>query len=690
MINGKSPAKGREILSPAGDRESLIAAVRSGADAVYLGVKEFNARHSAENFELSELAETVRYCHIRGVKVYATLNILLQDREIPRAVEVARQMADSGVDAVIVADLGLAAALHRALPHLALHASTQMTVMSPSALLPLYRLGFSQVVLARELSREEIGEICREADRLGMKIEVFVHGALCMCLSGQCLLSAALGGRSGNRGRCAGPCRLPFSVPGGTGYDLSLKDLSLIPYLREMAEMGVFSFKIEGRMKRPEYVAAATAACVSSLKTGQVKSDLSQMLAGVFSRSGFTDGYYTSRTGREMFGHRTQEDEKMSEQVLGRLHEQYRREVGRVPVSLEFSARQGSPACLRISDGTHTVCREGEVPQPALKNPATEESVSQILKKLGTTPYVAEECRVRLQPGLFFKTSALAELRRQVCEELDRLRGQLPSLRPSGPLPTLPEPAVHSPRGFWLSLPDLSRLPKNLDRVAAVLLPIEEQGPLPEIAGKIPFYARLCRGVTREKEILPMLEKCRRMGFAAVVCENPAHFLLAEKAGMPMVTGMGIGCTNSFAAEQLRRMGAGAVLLSPELSSRQIREIRSSAETAVFAYGRLPLMIFKNCPVRNGKTCRQCQKGSGITDRKGVEFPIRCRAGFSELLNSRPVCLADKIGEIAADYPLLFFTDETARQVEEILEAYRNGQPLPGEFTRGMFQKGVL
>ena len=324
-----------EILSPVGSWEMLEAAVKSGADAVYLGAKDFSARRNAQNFTNEELKKAVEYCHIRGVKVYLTLNILIKDSELESAFELAKNAYNSGIDGIIVQDLGLAKVLHDYLPELPLHASTQMSVHSISALPILSRLGFTQVVVAREMSLEDLTEFCKEAKKYNITVEVFVHGALCMSVSGQCLLSAYLGSRSGNRGLCAGPCRLPFKADGGTGYDLSLKDLSLLEYIKELYEIGVRSFKIEGRMKRPEYVAAATYACKQALESGKVDCELSNTLQNVFSRSGFTSGYLENKLGKDMFGIRTKEDVISADKAFPLLHELYRKERKSVAVTLK-------------------------------------------------------------------------------------------------------------------------------------------------------------------------------------------------------------------------------------------------------------------------------------------------------------------------------------------------------------------
>ena len=311
-----------EILAPAGSPQALIAAVRSGADAVYLGIKGLNARRSAENFDDDQLKEAVAYCHKHNVKVHLTLNTLVSDGELEKAQEAVRLACESGVDAIIVQDIGLAELIHRNAPEMPLHASTQMSVQTAAGLKRLKKLGFTRAVLPRELSKEEIKKLCENSP---IELECFVHGALCMCVSGQCLFSAVLGSRSGNRGACAQPCRLPFGVENGTGHDLSLKDLSLIDYIAEMAEMGVCSFKIEGRMKRPEYVAAAVKACRNSVD-GVADNALRDDLRSVFSRSGFTDGYYRNKLGYDMFGIRRKDDVTAASGVLKKLEKLYEKE----------------------------------------------------------------------------------------------------------------------------------------------------------------------------------------------------------------------------------------------------------------------------------------------------------------------------------------------------------------------------
>ncbi len=370
-----------EILAPAGSPQALIAAVRSGADAVYLGIKNLNARRSAENFDDEQLKEAVAYCHKHNVKVHLTLNTLVSDGELEKAQEAVQLACEAGVDAIIVQDIGIAELIHRTAPDMPLHASTQMSVQTAAGLKRLKRLGFTRAVLPRELSKEEIKKLCENSP---VELECFVHGALCMCVSGQCLFSAVLGSRSGNRGACAQPCRLPFSVENGTGHDLSLKDLSLIDYISEMAEMGVCSFKIEGRMKRPEYVAAAVKACRNSVD-GVTDNALRDDLRSVFSRSGFTDGYYRNKLGYDMFGIRRKDDVTAASGVLKKLEKLYEKEQADTVVDFAFTALKGEPISLAARAGAKNVFIEGEVPQLAINKATTAEAVHNQLSKVGGT-----------------------------------------------------------------------------------------------------------------------------------------------------------------------------------------------------------------------------------------------------------------------------------------------------------------
>lgn len=311
-----------EVLAPVGNEEMLKAAVRSGADAVYFGAQSFNARRNADNFNYTQLNAAIKYCLSYSVKAYLTLNIFVKDEEISAAIRLTQQAADFGIDGIIISDIGLADILSKICPSLPLHASTQLTIYSVSALPHLKKLGIKRIVLARELSSNQIDEITSAARRLDIETEAFVHGALCMSMSGQCYLSAMLGSRSGNMGLCAGTCRLPFAASGGTGNDLSLKDLCLLKYVKDFSKAGVTSLKIEGWMKRPEYVAAAVAAYKASVQEMDFSMQ-QEALKNIFSRSGFTAGYFENKKGRDMFAIRTKEDVKAANSALSDIHELY-------------------------------------------------------------------------------------------------------------------------------------------------------------------------------------------------------------------------------------------------------------------------------------------------------------------------------------------------------------------------------
>ena len=679
-----------EVLSPAGSYESMVAAVRSGADAVYMGAKEFSARRNAENFDEKGLKEAVEFCRIRGVKVYLTLNIMLKDGELDNALAVVEHAYRCGVDGIIIADLGLAKMVHAVFPDLPLHASTQMTVHSPAALYELKTLGISRVVAAREMSRQALIKLCTTAKELDMEIEVFVHGALCMCVSGQCLLSSVIGGRSGNRGLCAGPCRLPFKVQGGTGYDLSLKDLSLYEYIGELSKMGVASLKIEGRMKRPEYIAAATYCCRKAVDEGMVPSDLSEILAKVFSRSGFTSGYYTSNLGVDMFGVRTEEDAVSSKDTYSYIHDIYRTERQNVGISITSVIRAGANISLEISDGKNNVCVSGNIPQTALSKEVNEENISILLSKLGGTPYYAADINVTLDRGLFVPASEINALRREAVEKLNILRAQIPPIvKEEYQAPYI----INNKSGrteIYIRITDASQIPEDLSDISCLIVPME-------IAANVPIFKNVTmavdvpRWIEDEKILFEKLMLLREKGYTTAYCSNLAAINIAKKANFEIVGGIGLNVCNEQTARVLGEMGVKEITLSAEIGMREAVNFATEYKKGIFAYGRIPLMMFKNCPIKNGITCGECKKQSVLTDRKGLKFPVRCREGYSEMFNCAYLYLGDKQKDINEfDYLILSFTDETPQNVCEIVEEYKHGGNASGDYTRGLYYRTLL
>ena len=663
-----------ELLSPAGSPAALEAALRCGADAVYLGLTRFNARQGAVNFDEAAFRAAVAACHERGVAVHVTLNTLAGDGELEELLSCAALVCEAGADAVIVQDVGLARLLHAAAPALSLHASTQLSIHSPAALPLLKEMGFSRVVLAREMSKAEIAETVRAADALGMETEVFVHGALCMCLSGQCAMSAVIGQRSGNRGRCAQPCRLAFA---DGSYPLSLKDLSLLDRLDELAEIGVTSLKIEGRSKRPEYVAAATAAFRRRLDGEAPNPALDGLLERVFRRSGHTDGYFTGRLGASMFGHRTEADEAASSDVLRAIHELYRAERPRVPVTAALTLKAGAPAALTLSDGAHTVTARGEAPQPARTLPMDEARAAALCGKLGGTPFYLTDCRVELDADVTLPASAVNALRRQaVAALLAARRGQpIPFARPV--LPEVAHRGVARPRRY-ARFASAAQLPERLPGVDRVYLPLGE--PIPALA--VETGVELPRALFGREAIIRRQLAALPAGVKIALCHNWAAVALAREAGLAVHFGFGINLFNRAALAAAAAYGPEATL-SFELTLAQARAV---GRGGVLVYGRLPLMLTRNCPRGGKRDCASCPRV--LIDRKGAVFPLVCRDGVSEILNALPLWVDDDVSGF--DFVGFRFTDESSQDCLAVLAAYDAGQKPAGAFTRGLSRRGVL
>ncbi len=705
---GRPPAgtAGLEILAPAGSVQALTAAVRCGADAVYLGGGGFNARRNAHNFDAASLREAVAFCHARGAKVHFTLNTLVRQDELPAALALAEEVCALGVDALIVQDLGLARAVHAAAPEMPLHASTQLSCHTPAGVRELAALGFSRVVLAREMSKKEIAACAGQ----GAELEIFVHGALCMCVSGQCLLSAMLGGRSGNRGLCAQPCRLPFAPcrggrerPAGEGEAaLSLRDLSLREQVGELAALGVCSLKIEGRMKRPEYVAAATAAYAAA-RDGRPEAETRQLvddLRSVFSRSGFTDGYYTGRRGAGMFGVRRKEDVTAAAPVLGRLERLYEKEAPRVPVSLTLTMRAGQPLRLTADDGQgHTAEAEGPAPEPAIHRPLDAERAATQLQKTGGTPFQsAVTCD--LQEGLTVPAAALNALRRQVLDGLLAQRAApspVPFDRGRIPKGTSPDRAFPARPALVARFADAGQAPAGLDADALILPLHTAEDVLRAWADRLPVGIELPRGLFgREEEVAALCRRAAETGARFALCGNIGALEPARSAGLAPLAGFGMNVFNAGSLHVLAERGVRAAVLSQELTFRQMDFVRSSPLPAgLLAYGRQPLMLMRSCPYRAAAGCAACGGRGALVDRKGVRFPVACEGrpgadGCAELLNSAPLYLADRLAELPPlDFLLLHFTDETPEQAAAVLRDYRKGGSPPAGFTRGLYRRGV-
>ena len=685
-----------EVLSPAGGFDSFCAAVRSGADAVYFGAGDFNARRNAKNFTEDDIKNATEYARVRGVKTYLTLNTLTADSELSAALSFAQKAALYGVDALIVQDLGLARALRETLPNMPIHASTQMSVHSPDALPILKEMGFSRVVVAREMDKESLRSLCAEARKLGLEVEAFVHGALCMCLSGQCYLSSMLGGRSGNRGLCAQPCRLEFSVSGGTGHDLSLKDMSYIDHIKEMAQMGVTSFKIEGRMKRPEYVAAAVTAVRSAADGVEIPSDVSELLSGIFSRSGHTDGYYRNKTGVDMFGIRTEADTLMSAKMINKAHELYRRNFSRVPLTAEIIIKHNTPISLSVFDGEgHSAVVIGEKPEAAINRSIDAETVSAKLSKCGGTPYIMTDVKCDIDFGLSVPGSVLTNLRQLAFDFLTADRAKYDGRYAVGSTVDdfkLPRYAVLKRNVKWVvQFSGTEQIPEDLSGVSAVILPVETDFSKVSLRDGIELLADIPRGILHSSALVKkQLESAAENGIKAAVCGNLAAVNMCRDVGVTPIAGFGLNLYNTKSVEAVEAMGVKAAVMSFEMSVEDVFRTSGNIPKGIITYGRLPLMIFRNCPNKNGNGCAACRGSAILRDRKGIEFPVKCRGEFSEMFNSRPLWMLDRTDELKnLDFEVLMFTDESKERCAEVLSAARLKASPDCEFTRGLYYREV-
>ena len=684
-----------EILAPVGSEEMLHAAVFSGADAVYLGFSGFNARTGAGNFDADSLKEAVRFCHARGVKVHVALNTTVYGGELASLCDAIRAVAASGADAVICQDLAVATLIGKIAPQLPRHGSTQMSVHTLQGALELKELGFTRVVLARELSLPEVEQITRHC---GIETECFVHGALCMCVSGQCYLSAFLGGRSGNRGSCAGPCRLPFeanALPEGKPgrlHHLSLKDNSVIDKLDQLQAIGVASAKIEGRLRTPEYVAAAVSACLAGREGRAYDRDL---LKNAFSRSGFTSGYLDGKIDGTMFGVRSEADAELTKKTLPALRELYRRERSRVPVRMKLEIEEGGEKLtVTDADGNKAFAYGDFEPQPARADPT--ESLKRSLAKTGGTPFAAENIEVEMDEGPWFVPgSTVNELRR---EALDALLKKREVLRPwpvqDVELEPLPQRTLPPHRTLRARFEHWDQVPEQaLSGVEYLILPIAQADRVPrEWRGKTLLELPRVMFGKLEEDTARRVAATQDAGFAGYEVSNIAHLRLCR--GLPMSGGFGLNVTNQVAAQFYADNGLGSVLILPETKDSDISTIAPThagkpVPTGVLVYGHMPLMVTRACPLQNIHDCAHCDKTGTLTDRKAKKFPVRCGMGVRTIYNPVPIYMGDKPGALTVDYGVAYFTLESREEAAAILDNIRVHAPFEGDFTRGLYFKGT-
>ncbi len=690
-----------ELLAPAGSMEALRAAVQNGANAVYLGCGAFNARQSAKNFTPQTLTEAVKYCHVRGVAVHLTLNTLVSDRETPEVIELIRHAALSGVDAFIVQDLAVIQLCRQIAPHIPIHGSTQMTVHNLPGVQLCAAWGLKRVVLSRELSREEIRYIVQNSP---IEIEVFAHGALCMSYSGQCYLSAAIGGRSGNRGRCAQPCRQSYGY--GRWQDrhpLSLKDNCLVHYLRELEDMGVASLKLEGRMKRPEYVAAVTGVYRQALDSGNVTKNMTDTLYTAFNRQGFTDGYYAGRTGSHMFGIR--EDVPEDVRWNKEMRQSYESvENGLVPVTFRAVITAGRSS-LTITDPDGRSCTlEGPVPEQARVAELTPELLSARLSKTGGTPYYCTEVRADITPGVTLSAAAINALRRDALNQLTALRARRDMARLGRPrsIPHFPGNRHHPALTVQVTSREqiTGRLLKMAPQVLYVPIHLLTEDPqfCRELAQRVNVCAVLPR-IVHDPE-LPALRQAmtavRSLGVREVLIGNLGLLLPARECRMQVRGDFGLNLYSSAAVNIARELEVTSATLSFEMTLPQVRDVSKAVPCELLCYGRLPLMVTENCLIRERTGQCTCHLSPAkLTDKTGAEFPVikdgnTCR---SILLNGKKLNWLDRqndLSRLGLWATRLYFTTENPKEVDQVLSAYQNpGAFDPGSCTRGLYLRGL-
>ena len=690
-----------ELLSPAGSMEALKAAVQNGANAVYLGCGTFNARQSAKNFTPQTLAEAVKYCHIRGVAVHLTLNTLVSDREIEPLCDLIRHAASCGVDAFIVQDLGVVQLCRKIAPRVPIHGSTQMTIHSLPGVLLCAAWGMTRVVLSRELNREQIRYITEHSP---IEIEVFAHGALCMCYSGQCYLSAAIGGRSGNRGRCAQPCRQSYGYSRWENqYPLSLKDNCLVRELNDLEAMGVASIKLEGRMKRAEYVAAVTRVYRSALDTGVVTREMMDELMTAFNRQGFTDGYYTGRTGQRMFG--TRADTSEDSAWLKKMRQTYEAvENPLVPVSFHAVIR-AEGTTLTVTDDAGRECTvEGPRPEPAVRLPLTQELFASRMAKTGGTPYRCQQVTSEIEDGLTLSAATINGMRRDALDQLTALR----SRRDVQVLHRMRRITHFS--GFrghpavTVQITSVHQLTPGLLKLKPSILYV----PLHLLMADLPFcrtlVSRMTVGVVlpricHDEELDGLKESLKTLrshGVRHALVGNLGLLLPVRECGMEIHGDFGLNLFNSAAVNTVRDLELSSATLSFEMTLPQIRDVSKAVPCELLAYGRLPLMVTENCLFRNRTGSCSCQQGPiRLTDKTGADFPVirdgnSCR---SVVLNGKKLYWLDRqddLEKLGIWAFRLYFTTENATEVDQILGACRSHTPFdPGACTRGLYLRGL-
>ncbi len=680
-----------EILSPAGDFESLIAAVQNGADAVYVGGSDFSARKNAKNFDDYELERAIDYCHLRGVKLYVACNTLIKEQELPQSLDFLAKIYEIGADSVIIQDLGLCHILHEQLPDFPVHASTQMTVTSTDGVNVLAKnFGVKRVVLGRELSFDEIAEI-----RKGTKteLEVFVHGALCMSYSGECLFSSVLGGRSGNRGGCAQPCRLSYTLLKGEKEVrenmplLSPKDLCLADEIYKFNKLGIESLKIEGRMKSPEYVAKATKVYSEAKMLGAEKEEIEKLLS-IFSRSGSSKGYFYGRTFSDQMSYSEGSKISADKKTLSEAKRSFAGENVKFPINMFFYGDVGENIMLTVSDEKgRSVSVFGDVMERAESKPLDEERIKEQLIKLGGTPFIADYVEV-VTSGGFVPIKSINSLRREALEKFETEICTSKKREKKVLSYEKPQNEKNSPIKLTLEVRTKEQFEavKDID-VDEIFVPYHLHKELKQKDAVCVLPPVLKDSDKVDLETIEKVE-INNIGQLALCGEKKIY------------AGYSMNITNSLAFSALRSLGAKEITVSTELTSSEIKNIGNfGVVKASMVYGRQRLMYIENCIIKSAFACKCNDDDFYLKDRLGIKFPIITENCRNMILNSRPTFMADKANDIknmGIGAMRLIFTVEDANRTKEIAETYikmLNGEEIKGfdgEFTRGHFFRGAL
>lgn len=665
--------------------ETLRVALRCGADAVYAGGKYFSARNSAVNFTDEELSEAVRLCHMYSAKIYIAVNTIISDSEIGKFCAYIRFLHENGIDGCIVQDWGAAVLIRNIVPDAVIHASTQMSVHTAAGAQLLGSLGYSRIVPARECNKNTLAKICA----LGTETEIFVHGALCMSVSGQCYMSAAIGSRSANRGCCGQACRLPYSSCGDKNYcALSLKDLSLIPRVRELSEIGADSLKIEGRMKRPEYVASAVHELKKSLDG--INPDM-HTLRGIFSRSGFTDGYFTGKRS-DMFGQREKEDVVSARELIPKIHELYRSERQVYEIDIHCVMKCGQPVRIDAQCGDVFVSVCGDIPDKAQKLPTDCEMLLKQISKLGDTVFCVGNFSADIDSGLFMSAGKLNELRREMSQRLAEniITKNTPVYHITDYSPVLPEKSYIKHE----RLP-LRTFCRNINQAKAAAefseyIITDENISLSEpVLNEIEYLSDKIilsppRFIHDEEKTAKQLEYIKnKFGIKRLFCHTPDCIAIGKKLGFELYGSYTLNIFNSYSAEYMKNIGLKDCVFSFEAKKSQYLQLSTGLCVGMPVYGKIPLMLTVNCPIKNEIGCKKCT--GFITDRIRRKLPVFCHAGYTEILNPDVLYIDSEDIPENVSFGIVMLSDESPEQTRDILSGIKPG----GNITRGLYRKGL-